>query len=140
MISAIILFILTFIAMLVFIGLYIDETRRTQETYRKQYRANLGHVVEDIVSYRNAEGDHALRYTRIVSDMSSANSFAFLIDSFDDEKKTINEITTCIMKYPDQMKTKLDDLETALNDILADLDKGYDEAAELVASIDKKGY
>ena len=44
------------------------------------------------------------------------------------------------MKYPDQMKTKLDDLETALNDILADLDKGYDEAAELVASIDKKGY
>ena len=51
MIRAIVLFIFTFIAMLVFIGLYIDETKRTQETYVAQYKDNLMHVSEDITSY-----------------------------------------------------------------------------------------
>ena len=140
MISAIILFIITFIALLVFIALYMDEVRRVQETYRNQYRTSLGDVVEDIRSYRNGEGDMELRYMRILSDMSGANSFVFLIDDLGDEKKVINEVNTCIMKYPEQMRSKLDELETALQDILDGLDKGYDEAKALVDSIDKQGY
>jgi len=140
MISAIILFIITFIALLVFIALYMDEVRRVQETYRNQYRTSLGDVVEDIRSYRNGEGDMELRYMRILSDMSGANSFVFLIDDLGDEKKVINEVNTCIMKYPEQMKKKLDELETALQDILDELGKGYDEAKALVDSIDKQGY
>ena len=140
MIRAIVLFILTFIALLVFIGLYIDETKRTQETYMKQYKANLGHVSEDIASYLDGEGDFDLRYTRIVSDMSSANSFAFLIKRFDDEKVIINEVNTCVMKYPEQTKGKLAELKTSIDDILNDLDKGYTEADEFVKSFDKKGH
>ena len=140
MISAIILFIITSIALLVFIALYMDEVRRVQETYRNQYRTSLGDVVEDIRSYRNGEGDMELRYMRILSDMSGANSFVFLIDDLGDEKKVINEVNTCIMKYPEQMKKKLDELETALQDILDELGKGYDEAKALVDSIDKQGY
>lgn len=140
MISAIILFIITFIALLVFIALYMDEVRRVQETYRNQYRTSLGDVIEDIGSYRNGEGDMELRYRRILSDMSGATSFVFLIDDLGDEKKVINEVNTCIMKYPEQMRSKLDKLETALQDILDGLDKGYDEAKALVDSIDKQGY
>ncbi|WP_295078934.1 hypothetical protein [Ruminococcus sp.] len=140
MISAIILFIITFIALLVFIALYMDEVRRVQETYRNQYRTSLGDVIEDIGSYRNGEGDMELRYRRILSDMSGATSFVFLIDDLGDEKKVINEVNTCIMKYPEQMRSKLDELETALQDILDGLDKGYDEAKALVDSIDKQGY
>ena len=34
MIRAIVLFIVTLIALLIFIGLYIDEKQRVQETYR----------------------------------------------------------------------------------------------------------
>ena len=76
MIRALILFGITFLALLVFIALYIDETRRVQETYHRQYRTNLQKVSEDIQSYVNADGDLDLRYTRIVSDMSAANAFA----------------------------------------------------------------
>ena len=140
MIRAIILFIITFIALLVFIALYTDEKKRVQETYRKQYRANLTKVIEDIDSYKNSEGDHELRYMRIVSDMSSANAFAFLINSFEDKQITVNELTTCTMKYPEQMKEKLDDMRQALSDIIDDLDKGYEEAEAVVSSVDKKGY
>lgn len=140
MIRAIILFLITFVAMLVFIALYIDETKRVQETYRKQYKTNLNTVIEDIDSYANGEGDLELRYMRIVCDMSGANSFAFLLNDLEDEKKTINEITTCLIKYPEQMKGKLPELKTALSDILADLDKGYEETAAIVESVDKKGY
>ncbi len=140
MIRAIILFIITFIALLVFIALYIDEKKRVQETYRKQYRTNLTKVIEDIDSYNKGEGDHELRYMRIVSDMSGANSFAFLIDGFDDKQIIINELTTCTMKYPEQMKEKLDDMRQALSDIIDDMDKGYEEAEAVVSSIDKKGY
>lgn len=140
MIRAIILFVITFIALLVFIGLFIDETRRVQETYRKQYKVAIGDVIDDLDSYINAEGDLDLRYMRIVSDMSSADSFAFLIDSFESEKKVINELHTCFMKYPEQMKEKLEETRTALQDILDELDKGYDEAAAVVESVNKKGF
>ena len=141
MVSSIILFTITFVAMLVFVGLYIDETKRTQETYYIQYTANLKHVSEDISSYLNAEGDKDFRYTRIVSDMSSANSFAFLLDRLSEEdKKAVNELNACIMKYPDQMPAKLGDMQKAVDDILAELDKGYEEAQALVDSIDKLGH
>lgn len=140
MIRAIILCLLTMVALAVFIALYIDETRRVQETYRRQYMTDLSHVIEDIDSYKKGEGDHSLRYMRIVNNMGSANSFAFLIESLDDEKKkTINEVNACVMKYPEQMKDKLDELRTALSDISEGLDKGYTEAADMVSSVDKMG-
>ena len=141
MISAIILFVITLIALLVFVGLYIDESRRTQETYYIQYTTNLSHVSEDIDSYLNAEGDLDFRYIRIISDMSSADSFAFLLDRLsDDRKKTINELNACIMRYPEQVRTeeKLTAIKTAVDDILAELDQGYDEAQALVDSVDKQ--
>lgn len=141
MVSSIILFTITFVAMLVFVGLYIDETKRTQETYYVQYTTNLKHVSEDISSYLNAEGDKDFRYTRIVSDMSSANSFAFLLDRLSEQdKKAVNELNACIMKYPEQMPAKLGDMQKAVDDILAGLDKGYEEAQALVDSIDKLGH
>lgn len=141
MISSIILFSITFIAMLVFVGLYIDETKRTQETYYTQYMANLSHVSEDIDSYMNAEGDLDFRYTRIVSDMSSANSFAFLIKRLDEDQKiAINELNACVMKYPEQMAPRLAEMKAAVDDITSELDKGYEEAQALVDSIDKQGH
>lgn len=140
MIRSIILFSLTLVALLVFIGLYVDETHRVQETYRLQYRTNLTHVAEDIESYLNNEGDLDLRYSRIISDMSAANAFIFLLENNEDKKKTINELHTCLIKYPEQMKGKLAEMETAIGDILADLDQGYAEAAEIVASVNKKGH
>ena len=140
MISAIILFLITFVALLVFIALYMDEAKRVQDTYKRQYRSNLGDVIEDIDSYKNAEGDLELRYRCIINDMSGANSFVFLIDDLENEKKTINEVNTCLIKYPEQMREKLDELKQALSDILDDLDKGYEEAQTLVDSINKKGY
>ena len=38
------------------------------------------------------------------------------------------------------MKDKLPELKDAVDHILDELDKGYEEAAEIVESIDKKGY
>jgi hypothetical protein len=140
MIRAILLFLLTFVALVVFIALYIDETKRVQETYRIQYMTNISHVIEDIDSYKNGEGDHELRYMRIVNNMGSASSFAFLLNDLDEEKKkTINEVNACVMKYPEQMREKLDDMRTALSDIHDGLDKGYTEAADMVESVDKMG-
>ena len=142
MIRAIVLFVLSFIALLVFIGLYIDETHRVQETYHTQFNAYLDNTCASVESYLDAEGDLPLRYRRILSDMSSANSFGFLLDSFsDDQKRTLNELHTCLMKYPEQMQKteKLKELLNAVKDIRQSLDKGFDEASDLVASIDKKG-
>ena len=139
MITAIVLLILTLIALLVFIGLYIDETHRVQETYRSQYKTELGHVSEEIAIYLEPEGDKDFIYKRISSYMSCADSFAFLINDFSDRQKTINTITTCLIKYPEQMPDKLEELKTAIDDILAGLDKGYDEIDAIVETIDLKG-
>ncbi|MBR1739700.1 MAG: hypothetical protein IJ737_05335 [Ruminococcus sp.] len=139
MVTAIILLILTLIALLVFIGLYVDETRRVQETYRKQYKTELKHVSEEITYYMEPEGDHELVYQRVSSYMSCAASFAFLIDDFSEQQKAVNEINTCLIKYPEQMAPKMEELKTAVDDILADLDKGYDELEAIIETIDLKG-
>lgn len=139
MISAIIICILAIVGMLVFIGLYIDEKEEVQKTYRSQYHTSLQHVEDDISSYLNAEGDTDMRYTRIVSDMSNAGSFAFLLDGFTDKQKTVNELYTVLLKYPEQMSTKLEDTLDAVKDMRQELDKGYDKAQEIIDSVDKKG-
>ncbi len=139
MVRSIVMFIVTLIALIVFIGLYVDEKRRVQETYRMQYRLCLQHASEDIGDYLGGEADYDMKYMRIACDMGSVNSFAFLLEDFDTQRKTVNELYTCMLKYPDQMKTRLTDLDTALNDMAGDLDKGYEEAQALIDAIDKKG-
>lgn len=134
---------ITIAALLVFIGLYIDETHRVQETYRTQFNTYLSNTDASIDSYLNAEGDLPLRYRRIITDLSNANAFAFLLkDMTEDQKRTINELYTCFLKYPEQMQdtARLNDVRTAVSDMSENLDKGYDEAAEIVDSVDKKGF
>lgn len=143
MIRAIVLFLISLIALLVFIGLYIDERNRVQETYRTQFNSYLVKASSSIDSYLNAEGDLPLRYRRILSDVSSADSFAFVMTGLtEDQKRSINELHACLLKYPEQMQDlkRLQAMRTALTDMSQNLDKGFDEAAELVAAIDKKGF
>ena len=139
MVAAIALCIIAIVGMLVFIGLYIDEKNSVQQTYRSQYHTSLKHVSDDVTSYLEAEGDKDMRYTRLVSDMSNAGSFAFLIDGFTEKQIIVNELSTCLLKYPDQMKGKLEDVKTAVDDMQQELDKGYEKAKEIVDSVDKKG-
>ncbi len=140
MVSAIAIASVTLISLLVFIALYADAMRRIQETYRRQYITELGHMSRDIAAYRDAEGDHELRYRMIISDASCAGSYLFLLDGHEREQITINEVKTCLIKYPEQMSGKMEELQTAVDDIIAELDKGYEEADELVASVNKKGH
>ena len=137
------LFGITALALLIFIGLYIDETRRVQKTYREQFNACLAHTADSVESYLDAEGDWDLRYRRILSDISSADSFAFLLDNLTDEQKiAVNELNAVVLKYPEQMqeKERLEALLQTVNDLQENLDMGFQEAEELVSAIDKKGH
>lgn len=143
MIRAIVLFLITLIALLIFIGLYIDAKNSIQQTYRTQFNSYLVKASASVDSYLNADGDLPLRYRRILSDVSSAGGFAFVMTGLtEDQKRTFNELHACLLKYPEQMQDekRLKDMQTALTDMSQNLDKGFDEAAEIVASIDKKGY
>ena len=143
MMRAIVLFLCTLLALLIFIGLYVDQTQRVQETYRTQFTAHLDQTADAIDSYLNADGDLPLRYRRILSNFSGADSFAFLMDGLTDDQKTaVNGLLACLMKYPEQMqeKERMEALKEAVDDMRGNLDKGFDEAAELVEGIDKKGY
>lgn len=139
-VRAVVLSIVTTLALIVFIALYVDECKRVQETYREQYTVMLRQVVEDIESYQNAEGDLDFRYRRLTADMNTAASFLFLLEEMEEEKKAVQELYTVLLRYPEQSADGLEDIKTALNDILANLDKGYDEVTAFVDGIDKKGY
>ena len=143
MIRAIVLFLAAFIALLIFIGLYIDEKRRIQETYRSQFNTHMHQAATAIDSYLNAEGDLPLRYRIILSDISGANSFAFLMTGLTETQKiAVNELQTCFMKYPEQMQEteRLTAVRQAVQDISENLDKGFEEASAIVDAVDKKGY
>lgn len=142
MVTAIVVAIIFAIALVVFIALYIDTSNKVQETYKRQYSLSIENVIYDIDSYNGAEGDKEFRYRRVVADMNSVASFAFLINDLEtnDRRNTMNEFYTIFLKYPEQMQTKMDEAKQALTDINANLDKGYEEAQALIDSIDLKGY
>ena len=143
MIRAIVLLVIALIALMTFIGLYIDQKQRVQETYRIQFHAYLEKASAAIDSYLDAEGDLPLRYRRILSEVSSADAFAFIMTGLtEDQKRAFNQLHACLLKYPEQMqeKERLEDMRTAVNDIHNDMDKGFIEASAIVASIDKKGF
>ena len=139
MITAFVLFVITLVALLVFIGLYIDETHRVQETYRKQYMTEINHASREIELYVAHQGDVEERYKRITSFVTCANSFLFLMNETSDKQIILNEVTTCLIKYPEQMSERMEDLKKSFDDIYANLDKGYEEAKAVVDSVDKMG-
>ena len=143
MVIAITLMLIALIAMLVFMGLFVNETRRVQETYRTQFNAQLGDTIQAVDSYLDNENDMDFRYRRILSDMAGADSFAFLLENLTEEQKiTVNELLSAMIKYPVQMKekTRLQEVRQALSDMQENLDKGFEEAKAVVDAIDKKGY
>jgi uncharacterized membrane protein YcjF (UPF0283 family) len=139
---AVVAAILTSIALIVFIALYVNEVQRVQLTYRAQYRDALSHAISDIEGYQNAEGDYEFRYRLILSDVAAAKSFAFLIEDFTEEQKIINGWYSASVRYPKQMQEaeRLEDTRKSLEDILDNLDKGYEELDAVVNGIDLKGY
>ena len=141
MITAIIWAIILLIALLVFIGLYIDKNRELKERYRSQYMRNLSDAADEIDTYLDRKIDYDLHYNMVLSDLGAARSFVFLLEDEEmtEKQKTINELHYCFVKYPEQMKNKLEDTSTALKDICDNLDKGYDEAEQIIDSVDKMG-
>ena len=141
MVRAIVLLVIAIISLVIFIGLYVDEKRRVQETYRAQFKQSMLHVSEDIGDYLNGESDYDMRYMRVACDMGSANSFAFLIENFTEQRKTVNRLYTVLLKYPDQMndRAQLEKVKAAAEGMADGLSTGYEEAQAIVDAIDKKG-
>lgn len=141
MIRAIVISIMLGIALVVFVALYVDQSRRVQETYRTQYTKSIETVIYDIDDYKKAEGDYELRYRMMVADMSNVNAFAFLLDDFEEEQKSINSLYTCYIKYPQQMQEKLEEVKGILEIILKVKNKNsYEKIDEFVNTINLKGY
>ncbi len=140
MVRAIVFAIVTLIALCIFIALFIEERQEVQRTYRKQYRSSLITVSEEIQFYLNAEGDFDFRYRHVTADLDVAATFSTLINDFVDEQKSMTDLYSAFLKYPQQMSERMEDVKKAIDDIINNLDKGYDEVNEIVAELDLKGY
>ncbi|MCR5292061.1 MAG: hypothetical protein K6E28_04115 [Eubacterium sp.] len=140
MVTAIVIALMLAVGLVVFIALYVEEKERVQATYRQMYQNSITAVLDDIDSYQNADGDFDLRYRMLVADMSNLNSYAFLINDFTEEQKSVNSLYTVIIKYPEQTADKMDEITTCLEEVMDGLDKGYDDMDAFVESIDLKGF
>lgn len=138
---AITISIILAVALLIFIGLYTDEKKKTQLAYRTQYIENLTLAYEEINIYLEKGTDYQKHYNMVLSDMGTARSMIFLLEKCDARKQNIiNELHYCFVMYPQQMSGKLKEASKAIEYITENLDKGYAEAEKLINSIDKKGY
>lgn len=141
MISAIIWSMILLIALLVFIGLYIDKIKENRERLRTQYQNCIADAAEEIDTYLDRKIDLDLHYNMVISNLGTARSFLFLIEDeeLSKKQKAVNELHYCFVKYPVQMKTKLEAVSAALKDVYDNLDKGYDEMRQIVDSVEKMG-
>ncbi|MGN0629830.1 MAG: hypothetical protein ACI4JN_00745 [Ruminococcus sp.] len=137
---AIVICILSVIGMFVGFGLYADEKERTQITYHDKYIQNLTEAAIEIDTYLETNKDLQLHYNMLLSDIGAARNMVFVLDDFSEEKqKTINTFHYCLVKYPEQMQGKLQEIYTAVDDVSANLDKGYDEMNNIIESLDLLG-
>ena len=137
---AIVLFLLTLIALIVFIALFINEKHRVQETYRRQYSravTNLGSSIDD---YQNADANFDLWYRMIMSDIADAKSFIFLIDDYEKEQKSINSLYTVILKYPEQTQERMAEIRELVQNLQDNNGDAYDKIDAFVETIELKGY
>lgn len=139
MIAAIFIAAFALIAAFVFAGLYRDERSKTRLAYIEQYEYNITQAADELDVYLEKETDLDIHYNMTLSYIGTARSMVFLVDDYTEKQKTINELHYCFVKYPDQMKGKLKESSKALHDIADHLDKGYEEAQDIVDSIDKLG-
>ena len=141
MVTAIIWSIILLIALIVFIGLFVDKTKENQQRYKDQYLRSMSDAADEIDVYLKTKIDYEMHYNMVLSDLGAARSFIFLVEDgeWTDRQKTVNELHYCLVKYPDQMKNKLEDVSSALKDVYDNLDKGYDEMNAIVDSVDKMG-
>ena len=139
MVTAIFIALAAVVAVFVFAGLYFDQRRINRLEYIDQYENNILLAAEEIDKYNEKQTDYDQHYNMVLSDLGAARSIIFLIDDYTEKQKIINELHYCFVKYPNQMREKLDDSSKALHDIADHLDKGYDEAKEIVDSINKLG-
>lgn len=139
MVTAIFIALAAVVAVFVFAGLYFDQRRMNRLEYIDQYENNILLAAQEIDKYNEKQTDYDLHYNMVLSDLGAARSIVFLIDDYTEKQKIINELHYCFVKYPNQMREKLDDSSKALHDIADHLDKGYDEAKEIVDSINKLG-
>ena len=139
MVTAIFIALAAVVAVFVFAGLYFDQRRMNRLEYIDQYENNILLAAEEIDKYNEKQTDYDLHYNMVLSDLGAARSIIFLIDDYTEKQKIINELHYCFVKYPNQMREKLDDSSKALHDIADHVDKGYDEAKEIVDSINKLG-
>ncbi len=146
MITAIIWSFIMLIALLVFIGLYIDKSKEITDRFRSQYKQSIADAADEIDTYLDTKVDYDMHYKMLISNIGAARSFIFLLEEDDDKKnnmtenqKAINELHYCLVKYPEQMKTKIEDVSKALHDVYDNLDKGYDEMRAIVDSVNKMG-
>ena len=137
--TAIFIALAALVAAFVFAGLYSDEKTKTRQSYIDQYEYNITQAADEIDKYLEKQTDYDLHYNMVLSDMGAARSFIFLVDDYAEHQKTINELHYCFVKYPVQMKDKLEEVSTALRHITEHLDKGYDEVREIVESVDRLG-
>ena len=137
--TAVFVSIAAIVALFVFAGLYADEKMKTHDAYVSQYEYNLRQAYEEIDKFLDKKTDYDIHYNMILSDLGAARTMVFLIDDYADYQKIINELHFCFVKYPQQMKDKLEEVSAALKDITQHLDKGYDEVKAVVDSIDKMG-
>lgn len=143
MITAIIWSFILLIALLVFIGLYVDKSKEQNEKLKTQFKNCLADAAEEIDTYLDRKIDYDMHYNMVISGLGSARSFLFLIDDDSekmiDNRKTVNELHYCFVKYPEQMKGKLADVSQAFKDVYDNLDKGYEEMQKIVDSVNKMG-
>ena len=139
MLTAIFIALAAVIAAFIFAGLYSDEKTKTRLAYITQYEENISKAADELDKYLKKQTDYDIHYSMVLSDLGAARSLVFLIDGYTDKQKTINELHYCFVKYPEQMSGKLEEASKALHDISDHLDKGYEEAQEIVDSINKLG-
>ena len=137
---AIVLFLLTLIALIVFIALYINESHRVQETYRRQFSRAITNLGASIDDYQNADANYDLWYRMIMSDISDAKAFIFLLDGTESEQKSINGLYTVILKYPQQSQERMAEIRELVQNLEDNNGDAYDKIDAFVETIELKGY
>ena len=129
------------IALIVFVCMFVNELKTTEQTYLDRYKKAITSTTEKLDDCTNNPFDYDRKYRDIIGDVGLCREFVFLADLPQDQKNIMNKLYYVFVKVPNQAKLNMEAITAAFKDIDAEnSDKGYEALKSIIENIDTEDF
>ncbi|MEG0663549.1 MAG: hypothetical protein RR483_00450 [Clostridia bacterium] len=125
---------------IVFIFLYVEQTKTNYREYINVYNKSLDNVVSVTNLMIESDFDYDTKYREVIADVNVCLQITYLTKMDSEKQKAFNELYYGLIKLPKQVKIYLNEINQSLKLINNNDDKGFEDLRNTINKFDKLDY